>query len=194
VRRNILEGRRVEQGGPRTIEEMMMAMTEAEMGRGVAPPSGGQAFAVCGAAYLTAAALVAAVHATAPVTRGWWLVAFLSLVGGVSQLLLGPGLLALARRVGAGAPDTRAAGAELVLWNVGALAVAVADLAPSMAGVVGGSVLLVAALALCGGGLGGARSTARRPAPGWVGAYAVLLVFLAASVAVGVLLAYTRGH
>jgi hypothetical protein len=171
----------------------MMTMTEAEVGGGVAPPRGGQAFVVGGAAYLTAAALVAAVHATAPVTRGWWLVAFLSLVGGVSQLLLGPGLLALARRSGARAPDASAAAAALVLWNVGTLAVAVADLASSMAGVVAGSALLVAALALFAGALRRARATARHPAPGWVGAYAVLLVFLAASVVVGVLLARARG-
>jgi hypothetical protein len=172
----------------------MITMTEAETGRGIAPPRGGQAFVACGAAYLTAAALVAAVHATAPVTRGWWLVAFLSLVGGVSQLLLGPGLLALARRSGAPAPGARAAGAELVLWNLGTLTVAVADLAPSMVGVVAGSALLVIALALFAGALRRIRATARHPARGWVGAYALLLVFLAASVVVGVLLTYAHGH
>lgn len=169
-------------------------MIEAEAELGMAPLRDGQAFVVGGAAYLAAAGLVAAVHATTPITRGWWLVAFLSLVGGVSQLLLGPGLLALSRRSGARVPDARATGAQLLFWNLGTVTVAAADLAPSMAGVVAGSALLAAALLLFAGALHRARATARQPAPVWVGGYATLLLFLAGSVVVGVLLAYTRGH
>src|SRR5690348_11056072 len=82
-------GRRRPRRGEHGTAEWRERMTGAEVGRGMAPLRDGQAFVVCAAAYLAAAALVGAVHASAPVTRGWWLVAFLSLVGGVSQLLLG---------------------------------------------------------------------------------------------------------
>ena len=160
--------------------------TEAARGRG--------GFVLGGAAYLAAAAGIAMVHAGSPVTRGWWLVAFLFLVGGVSQLLLGPGLLALARRSGAPAPPRRTAGAELVLWNGGTAIVAIADLAPSFAGVVGGGALLGLALLLFARDLRTVRTAARRPARGWLRAYAGLLGFLALSVAVGVLLASVRGR
>lgn len=160
--------------------------TEAARGRG--------GFVLGGAAYLTAAAGIAVVHAGSPVTRGWWLVAFLSLVGGVSQLLLGPGLLALSRRSGAPAPPRRTAGAELALWNGGTATVAIADLASSFAGVVGGGVLLGLALLLFARDLRTVRTAAPRPALEWVRAYAGLLGFLALSIAVGVLLAYVRGR
>jgi hypothetical protein len=138
--------------------------------------------------------LVAAMHAIRPVPRGWWLVAFLSLVGGVAQLLLGPGLVALRRRRGAAPQAGRTAAAELVLWNVGTATVAIADLVPLMGGVLAGSALLLGALVLFAAGLRGAPADGLRRAPGWVGAYVGLLGFMAASVAVGVLLAYARGR
>lgn len=156
---------------------------------------GGRAFVVCGTGYLALAGAVALLHTAGdPVIRGWWLVAFLSLVGGVSQILLGPGLLALVRRNGGQPPGPRAVRAELMLWNGGTATVAIADLASSMAGVLVGSVLLVIALVLFAGGFREALVTARRPARAWVRSYALLLGFLAASVVVGVLLAYTRGR
>lgn len=161
---------------------------------GIIPGKGGRTFVGCGGVYLVAAVVVAIVHSTTPVTRGWWLVAFLSLVGGVSQLLLGPGLTALIRRSGARAPDRRAGRAELVLWNGGTATVAIADLAPSMVGVLVGSALLVAALTLFAADLRAARATARDPSPRWVRAYGFLLVFLAVSVVVGAYLAYARGR
>ena len=169
---------------------------ESIVGAGPAPAAarGAGGFIVGGTAYLLAAAGVAVVHAGSPVTRGWWLVAFLSLVGGLSQLLLGPGLLALARRSGAPAPPRRTAAAELVLWNGGTATIAVADLAPSFAGVLGGSVLLCLALVLFAADLRGVRAGGRRPARRWTWAYGLLLGFLALSVGVGVLLAHVRGR
>lgn len=157
-------------------------------------PGGAGGFVLGGAAYLTAAAAIAAMHTNSPVTRGWWLVAFLSLVGGLSQLLLGPGLLALSRRSGAPAPSQPATGAELVLWNGGTATVAIANMASSFTGVVGGGVLLGLALLLFARDLRTVRSAARRPARWWIRAYVALLGFLALSVAVGVLLAHLRGR
>jgi hypothetical protein len=163
--------------------------------------TGGRAFVVCAAIFLIVATGIAAANVSAPVSapgsvpvaRGWWLVAYLGLVGGVAQLLLGPGLIALARHTDAAMPGLRHAVAELVLWNVGTAVVALADLAAAPEVVLGGSVLLLAALILFTVELRGASAFARRPAPAWRRMYALLLVFLAASVVVGTVLAY-RGH
>ena len=52
----------------------------------------GRGFAICASAFVVVAATVAVVQATAPFTHGWRLLAYLKLVGGLSQLLLGSGL------------------------------------------------------------------------------------------------------
>jgi hypothetical protein len=157
----------------------------------------GRAFVVCAAIFLIVAAVIAVANVSTPigvpVAHGWWLVAYLALVGGVAQLLLGPGLIALARHTDAAMPSLRHGVAELVLWNVGTAAVALADLAAAPGAVLGGSVLLVATLVLFTVELRGVSAFARRPAPAWRRMYALLLVFLAASVVVGTVLAY-RGH
>lgn len=149
----------------------------------------GRAFAVCASAFVVAAAAVAVVQATAPFTRGWWLVAYLALVGGLSQLLLGNGLLALARRSAARACGPNATRAQLVLWNAGTVTVAVADLAEVQGAVLAGSVALYGALVLFGLGLRRVSVSARHPSRRWLRAYVVLLVFLAASVVIGAALA-----
>lgn len=142
-------------------------------------------FAACAAAFLLAAAVIAGLQAGVEVTRGWWLVAYLALVGGVAQLLLGPGLGALARHADARPPGPHARRAELALWNAGTVTVAVADLAGAGAGVVAGSVVLLVALALFAADLRRVRATGRRRASRWERGYVLLLVFLAASVLVG---------
>lgn len=142
-------------------------------------------FSACAASFASAALVIAAVQVAAPITRGWWLVAYLFLVGGVSQLLLGPGLGAIARTAGARTTSPRAALGQLVLWNLGTAIVAVADLATAPAGVVFGSVLLLVALGSFGRSLRDVHATATRPARQWVLVYALLLVFLAGSVLVG---------
>jgi hypothetical protein len=151
---------------------------------------GARAFSVCAAAYLVGAGAIAALEGSVAITRAWWLVAFLALVGGVAQLLLGPGLLQLAERVEARAPAIGLT--ELVLWNAGTAMVAIADLVPSPAGVLVGSLLLILALARFAGATRSVRASARRGAGGWVGAYLVLLGFLVLSVATGALLARAR--
>jgi hypothetical protein len=164
----------------------MNAMAPARIARDRRPAA---AFAAFAAAFVVAAAVVAVVHAASPITRGWWLVAYLSLVGGVAQLLLGTGLAALAERLGTRGPGRVASYAQLVLWNVGTVVVAVADLADAATGVLAGSVLLVVALASFALGLRRASTTARRPARPWVAGYVLLVVFLAGSTVVGAVLA-----
>jgi hypothetical protein len=158
-----------------------------------APASGSRTtphgFAVCASAFVVVAGAVAVVQAAAPFTRGWWLVAYLSLVGGLSQLLLGSGLTALARRSAARACGTRATRAQLVLWNAGTVTVAIADLTEAPAGVFAGSLALYGALALFSVGLHRVIVTARRPSTFWIRGYALLLVFLAACVVIGAALA-----
>jgi hypothetical protein len=146
-------------------------------------------FAICGSAFLVAAGAVAVVQATAPFTRGWWLVAYLILVGGLSQLLLGSGLIALARRSAARACGASATRAQLVLWNAGTVTVAIADLTEVPAGVLAGSLALYGALALFSVGLRRVVVTAGRPSKFWFRGYVLLLVFLAACVVIGAALA-----
>jgi hypothetical protein len=124
---------------------------------------------------------VAAVNSAAPFGHGSWLAAYLVLVGGVSQIVLRTGQLAL------GAPRLNRAVplAQLVLWNLGSLAVPAGVLADVSALVTAGSVALLAALALFAFG---ARAM-RREARGRSALYLALVVGLAVSVVVGSALA-----
>lgn len=152
---------------------------------------GARMFAVCGTAFLVAATIAAIMNARTPFAHGWWLVAYLSLVGGVAQLLLGPGLIAVANRGTSNRQALRYSAAEIVLWNVGTAIVAVADLAVTPDGVVVGSVLLGLALALFARELKDVNAVSDKPTRAWRGGYAALLVFLALSTVVGTILAYS---
>jgi hypothetical protein len=142
-------------------------------------------FAAAAALFVAAAIVVALVHSITPITRGWWLVAYLTLVGGTSQLLLGSGLTALAHHAGAAAPAPKASRAQFALWNVGTLAVAVADMADAPAGVLVGSVVLLVALALFAAQWRRIRATALYPALRWHVLYGLLLAGLAVSTFIG---------
>ena len=139
---------------------------------------------------MVAAVVVAIVHATGPIAKGWWLVAYLSLVGGVAQFLLGSGLLAISAWSGGDGPSTRERLGQLALWNIGTVIVAVADVAGSPSTVLLGSAILLAALALFAAGLHRVHTTATRTPALWVRLYVVLLVFLAVSTAIGSVLAH----
>ena len=104
---------------------------------------------VLGGAYLLAGAGVAAARATTPFAHGWWLVAYLVLVGGAAQLLLGLGALHLLR------PATEAAGGAgsrtgLALWNAGVPLVPVGVLTGTPGWVGLGGLLELLALGLLG--------------------------------------------
>ena len=102
-------------------------------------------------------------------------------MGGVSQGVLGAGRLALH----APRPTPALLRAQLVLWNLGSLAVAAGVLADASPLVTVGSVALLWALALFATGARGVRREVR------VGAvvYLAIIVGLAASIVVGSALA-----
>lgn len=150
------------------------------------------AFVICSLAFLSAAAIIATLlgFTSTAIVHGWWLVAYLGLVGGVAQLMLGPGLIALGRRSGVATVAMRHKFFALALWNVGTIIVAMADLANSPSAVLGGSVLLVAGLAIFTVGLRDVTAATQRSMSGWERLYALLLVFLGVSVVIGTVLAY----
>ena len=98
-------------------------------------------------------------NAVAPFERGWWLTAYLFLVGGLAQLLLIRGQDALT--AGPREPPASLVWAQWGLWNAGTAIVAVADMAQVMAGVDAGSVALLLALVLYQVGARRARAEVR---------------------------------
>jgi hypothetical protein len=140
------------------------------------------AFSLASGTFLLAGVLSAAVNIAAPFDHGWWLVAYLSLVGALSQLLLGVGQSVLAENAASPVAADSLVVIQLALWGLGTIAVAAGDLAGTTAVLLCGSGLLLADLALFAGGLRrAAHGAARRAQRG----YAALLVFLAISVLVG---------
>jgi hypothetical protein len=124
---------------------------------------------------------VAAVNSAAPFRHGSWLAAYLVLVGGVSQGVLGAGRLALRAP-----PFNRARPpAQLALWNVGSLAVPAGVLWDAPMLVTAGSVALLCALALFAAEARGRRREVR----GRVVVYLAIVVGLAVSVVIGSALA-----
>lgn len=136
------------------------------------------AFVACAGVLIVSGGAVAAVNSAAPFDRGSWLAAYLVLVGGVSQIVLGVGRAAL--------PAPRPARAPLALWNLGSLVVpagVLADLAPM---VTVGSVALLAGLVLFARGL----TPPRRDARGLAALYLAFILGLAVSVIVGSAIAH----
>lgn len=138
-------------------------------------------FVGLGGALIVAGGFVAAINSAAPFTHGSWLAAYLVLVGGVAQIALGAGRLAL----GVPAAPARLRRLQLIGWNVGNAAVMGGVLAGSLAVVVVGSVPLLAAL---GGFAVGVRAAWRR-ARGLTLAYSAFVLMLAVSVVIGCVLA-----
>ena len=138
-------------------------------------------FLACAAVLIVAGGAVAAVNSAAPFAHGSWLAAYLVLVGGVSQGVLGAGRLALHAP-----PLTRARSrAQLALWNVGSLAVPAGVLGDAPALVTAGSVALLCALALFAAEARGVRRELR----GRAVVYLAIVVGLAVSVVIGSALA-----
>jgi len=137
--------------------------------------------AALGGAAIVAGGLVAAVNSAAPFAHGSWLSAYLVLVGGVSQLVLGIGAQALPVHQ----PPATTRHVQVALWNVGNLAVAAGVLGDAPVAVAAGSGALLVALgsfALC---VGRGRRRGRR----WVVAYHATVATLAISVGIGCALA-----
>jgi hypothetical protein len=132
--------------------------------------------------YVAAAAMVALQVTATPFENGWWLVAYLALVGGLAQALLVRGRELLLARGGARHPGWR--WTEIVLWNVGALGVPLGVFSASASAVLCSSLALLFALGLYALGLRRGARAQRLPLAG-VAAYYALVVFLAGSVLVG---------
>jgi hypothetical protein len=129
---------------------------------------------------IVAGGAVAAVNSAAPFGHGSWLAAYLVLVGGVSQGVLGAGRLALQAP-----PRSRARPVQLALWNVGSLAVPVGVVWDAPMLVTAGSVALLCALALFAAD---ARERGRA-VRGRAAVYLAIVVGLAVSVVIGSALA-----
>lgn len=138
-------------------------------------------FAVLAAVLIVAGGMVAAVNSAAPFAHGSWLAAYLVLVGGSAQVVLGLGRLVLP----APQPSSRLIAVELVGWNLGSLAVPAGVLSGVTALVMLGSVILLVALA---GFAIGARAWPRDGRVRVIGYHGVILM-LAVSVVVGSVLA-----
>jgi hypothetical protein len=134
-------------------------------------------FAGLAGGFTLAAVAVALARSQAPFDHGWWLVAYLVLVGGLSQLILGAGQFAL----GTESAGRRALAAELVLWNLGALLVPLGVFAGAPGVVAVASLVLLAALAL----FAAATSAPPRDHTFWLYAYRAIVLFLCGSVIVG---------
>jgi hypothetical protein len=134
-------------------------------------------FGVAAGALVVAGGLVSAVDSAAPFENGSWLAAYLVLVGGVSQVVLSVGALALRGP----APADRTAVGRLALWNAGSLAVPAGVLAGAAGLVTAGSAVMLWSLVLFGLEARGAPGRVRRAAF----AYLVIAASLAASVVVG---------
>jgi hypothetical protein len=138
-------------------------------------------------AFVIAAAAVGTANVVAPFDRGWWLTAYLFLVGGLAQFLLIRGHDALT--TGPRQPPAWLVWAQWSLWNAGTAIVAVADMAQVMAGVDVGSVALVIALVLYQLGVQRAGVASDRRPSGLEYAYVTLVLALASSVLLGTFLA-----
>jgi hypothetical protein len=148
-----------------------------------------RAFCAASAAFAVAALVVGAVNVLSPFERGWWLASYLLLVGGASQLLLGGGQFVVAARRHAAAPARALSSTQLSLWNAGTAAVAIADMAHLMPGVVVGSAILLVALVMFVAGLRRTGRTARWRTTALERGYLSLVVLLAGSVILGTFLA-----
>ncbi len=128
--------------------------------------------------------LISAALAHAPTQRGMWLVAYLVLVVGVAQWLIGVGQSRLARL----SPSVGLVATECTLFNTGNGLVVAGTLVGHIAWVGAGALLLIAALMLF---LHGVRHT---PGSAMLYAYRALLLLVGASAIVGLVLATVRAR
>jgi hypothetical protein len=137
------------------------------------------------AAFAACAIAVAVLRSRQPFDHGWWLVAYLFLVGAVSQLGLAWGFLKVVLLDSRPTGGSRTLVADLLAWNLGAVVVPVGVLASRGTVVALGSVVLLATLARLAIQTRTPRSPSTVPWRAWLHAYRALLLFLAGSVVVG---------
>jgi len=148
------------------------------------------AMVVIGSCCIVLGGLVAAVTGPLELGEGSWTAAYLVLVCGVGQYVIGT----VQRRGDLARPVPASRGwAQLSCWNLGNLAVIVGTLVAAPAGVDVGAALLLIALAIALHAAGAARiamPSAATRSLGW--AYRGVLAVLLVSVPIGVILAYLR--
>lgn len=140
-------------------------------------------FAVLGTGCVVAGGLVAAATAPAPSTHASWAAAYLVLVAGVAQVVLGLGQAALAPH----APSGRQAAVQAGAWNAGNAAVLAGTLTGVLPVVDLGGALLVVGLAAVARPVRG-----HRPRAGWRWAwygFQGLVLVLLVSIPTGLVLA-----
>ena len=142
-------------------------------------------FAVPAGAFAVAAVAAALARSQQPFDHGWWLVAYLALVGGLSQLILGVGQLTLGAGLDLASRGRRVLAAGLVLWNLGTVLVPVGVFAGAQRVVALGSVALLAALALFAAATVEPRRGHTRDYRFWLYGYRAVLIALVGSVIVG---------
>jgi hypothetical protein len=129
--------------------------------------------------------VAAVVRSGQPFDHGWWLVAFLALVGGLSQVTLSGGQRALAGCPAPTRPAGRVLVAELVLWNLGTVVVPVGVFAGAPAVVAVGSVALLTALALFAAATRAPPDRSPHDHRSKLYAYRAVIILLTGSVLVG---------
>src|SRR5699024_6227342 len=141
-------------------------------------------FVITGTGCIAAGGLVSAVTAPVPNEASAWAVAYLVLVCGLAQVLLGSGRVLLSPT----SPPWRRITAECVGWNVANAAILVGNLADLASLLYLGAVLLLLDIGLLLQGVRRSACTTRWP----VYTYRALAALLAVSVPVGLLLARLR--
>ncbi|MEO6020706.1 MAG: hypothetical protein ABIP45_10715 [Knoellia sp.] len=149
------------------------------------------ALLVSGGASIVLGGLVAAVTSPLDLTHGSWAAAYLVLVGGVAQWVMGQ-----ARSWAVGTPSEKWWGwRQFGLWNLGNVAVIAGTLigAPWLVGL--GSLLLVGALAIAMLAEWRPRASdtgERTGSPGLHWAYTAMVLILAVSIPIGMTLSVLR--
>lgn len=140
-------------------------------------------FALAGTLCVIGGGLLAAITAHAPTEHATWAVAYLVLVCGVAQVVIGAGQAVLHARIhGSGSRL-----AELLLWNLGNAGVIAGTVADRLWLTVAGSVLLAASLVLF---LRASRGAARSM---MVSVYRIVLLVVLVSIPIGIVVAIAKG-
>jgi hypothetical protein len=145
-------------------------------------------FAAGASLSLAAAVLAAAARIIEPFAHGIWLVAYLFLVGFLAQLLLGR-CQAMLRAAGRTRTDAPPIGPQAALWNFGVVAVPLGVLLDARLFVVLGSLALLTSLAEFWRAYRSLRLESGAASGALRVGYVALIVFMAASVLVGTVLA-----
>lgn len=144
----------------------------------------GIAFVAVGSAAIVVGGLVAAVTRPTGFDEGPWVAAFLVLVVGVAQILVGGGQAALV----ADAPSRATLSVELATWNLACAATVIGTLIASPQLTTLGGVALIASLVVF---LAAVLKHGARP--GWVRTvYVAVVGFVLLSTPVGLVLAWVR--